>query len=266
MQLQEKIHFLHIKNKKLRVQELKHTDRKKASRPPLVFLHEGLGCIELWKDFPALLANATGLDAIVYDRQGYGHSDTLDLPRPMNYLEIEALEYLPELLKKLNIKSPILVGHSDGGSIALVYAGHYPTTALITEAAHIFVEAETLEGVAAAKNNSYLLEIKEKLKKYHGEKTEDIFSAWVDTWLNPEFRHWNIESELSGIKCPALVIQGMDDEYATALQVEKILEGMPEASYKEAFMPENCAHSPHLQAKDTILQRMTSFIEKVLGK
>lgn len=264
MPIVENISYLQVLNKRLRVQQLSHTEGRAKGHPTLVFLHEGLGCIELWKGFPALLAAAVGLDAIVYERQGYGQSDPLDLPRPMDYLQREALDYLPELLRQLNIEKPILVGHSDGGSIALVYAGRYPVEALITEAAHIFVEEVTLKGVADAKNNPYLAVIKEKLRKYHGDKTDDIFSAWADTWLNADFSDWNIEAYLQGIDCPTLVIQGLDDEYATALQVERILQGLENAVYKEGYMPPNCAHIPHLQAKEVVLDKMRVFIESYL--
>ena len=256
----ENISFHQVLNKGLRVQSLRPQNQHKKKQPTLVFLHEGLGCIELWKDFPKLLVEATGFDAIVYERQGYGQSDPLDLPRPMDYLQIEALTYLPSLLKQLEIENPILVGHSDGGSIALIYAGRYPVKALISEAAHVFVEEETLIGVEAAKNNPVLPIIKEKLQKYHGDKTDDIFSAWADTWLNPKFRDWNIEEYLDGIQCPALIIQGQDDEYGTELQVNRILEGMKNTKQKEGFMPEDCAHVPHLQAKKVVLNKMLKFL------
>jgi pimeloyl-ACP methyl ester carboxylesterase len=264
MPIIENISFLKVLNKTLRVQSLSHPDISAKEKPTLVFLHEGLGCIELWKGFPELLATATGLNAIVYERQGYGASDPLDLPRPMDYLEREALDYLPELLRQLKIKNPILVGHSDGASIALVYAGRYPVKALISEAAHVFVEEETLKGVVEAKNSPVLPIIKEKLKKYHGDKTNDIFHAWADTWLHPDFRDWNIEAYLGGITCPALIIQGEDDEYATALQVTHILQGMTAVVHKEAFMPSNCAHSPHLQAKEVVLEKMIEFLQEVI--
>jgi pimeloyl-ACP methyl ester carboxylesterase len=248
-----------VHNKKLRVQHLKQSNAE--NKPTLVFLHEGLGCIELWKDFPLKLATALGCDAIVYDRQGYGGSDALDLPRPMNYLEIEALEFLPELLSKLNVSNPILVGHSDGASIALIFGGRYPCTAIISEAAHIYVEEITIEGIKTVKSNPDLQKVKEKLKKYHGNKTEDIFSAWADTWLSDDFRNWDISSYLTEISCPMLLIQGLDDEYASTTQVEKIKQAMPKAPFIEVLMPENCAHVPHFQSADLVLETMINFIK-----
>jgi pimeloyl-ACP methyl ester carboxylesterase len=259
-----KISFItvNVHNKNLRAQQLQQSNAN--DKPTLVFLHEGLGCIELWKDFPRKLAAATGLNAIVYDRQGYGGSDHLDLPRPVNYLEVEALVFLPELLLKLNISNPILVGHSDGGSIALIYGGKYPCKAIISEAAHIYVEEITLQGIQKARENPNLHTVKEKLKKYHGDKTDDIFSAWADTWLSEAFRNWNIADLLEGISCPILLIQGLDDEYASPLHVEKIKEAMPGAASIESFLPENCGHIPHFQAADAVFSEITKFIKNII--
>jgi len=252
-----------VRNKNLRVQLLKQPNAD--NKPWLVFLHEGLGCIELWKDFPLKLAKATGLNAIVYDRQGYGGSDQLDLPRPVNYLEIEALYFLPELLSKLNISNSILVGHSDGGSIALIYAGKYPCAGVISEAAHIYVEEITIEGIKKAKSNPDLQLVKEKLKKYHGVKTDDIFSAWADTWLSESFGEWNISDMLKGINCPVLLIQGMDDEYATPIHIKKIIEAMPNARKVDSFLPENCGHIPHFQSTEAVMEKMIQFIQQIIS-
>ncbi len=255
--------FVEVLGKQLRVQHIQ-TEAAKDSATKMVFLHEGLGSIDLWKGFPEQLVQATGLDAIVYERQGYGQSDPLDLPRPKDYLEREALEYLPALLQQLQIENPILIGHSDGGSIALVYAGHHPTHALITEAAHILVEDVTIEGIQAFKANPKLPVIIEKLRKYHGDKTEDLLSAWADTWLRPDFRDWNIQEHLAGIRCPSLIIQGEEDEYATASHVAQILGAMPLAKSKRAWMPAHCGHSPHLQARAEVLAQMQQFIQAQL--
>ena len=251
---------VNVRGKNLNVQSINQPNAD--NKPVLVFLHEGLGCIELWKDFPQKLSSALGLHAIVFDRQGYGGSDALDLPRPMNYLEIEAIDFLPELFSKLDIKNPLLVGHSDGASIALIYGGKYPCTGIISEAAHIFVEDITLEGIKNAKSNPGLAIVKEKLKKYHGEKTEDIFSAWADTWLSDEFRYWNISDKLVGIDCPVLLIQGLDDEYASPMHVEKIMEAMPNAASIDVLLPENCAHVPHFQAFDYVFTKMIQFVKE----
>jgi pimeloyl-ACP methyl ester carboxylesterase len=228
-------------------------------------LHEGLGCIELWKQFPQILATELECNALVYDRQGYGQSDPLTEDRRKDYLEIEAKEFLPELLNKLNIKKPILIGHSDGGSIALIYASLYECTAMITEAAHIFVEEITLNGIQEAKNNPDLPLIFKKLEKYHGEKTEAIFKAWTDTWLNEAFHDWNISYYLKNIICPSLIIQGMDDEYASPFHVEKIMENLSSCNLKKAFLPANCAHIPHLQAAEEVKFEILTFLKKILN-
>ncbi|HSD59524.1 MAG TPA: alpha/beta fold hydrolase, partial [Burkholderiales bacterium] len=192
--------------------------------PTLVFLHEGLGSIAQWRDFPEALVAGTGLPALVYDRQGHGGSDPLDLPRSAHYLHREALEELPEVLARCNLEDAILVGHSDGGSIALLYASAHPeqVRGVITEAAHVFVEEETLAGIRAAGDAWRNTQLPEKLRRYHGAKTHALFHAWYDVWLAPEFLDWNIEVCLAGIRCPLLVIQGKDDEYATEAQVEAI--------------------------------------------
>ncbi|MEH0155090.1 alpha/beta hydrolase [Limibacter armeniacum] len=242
----------------IRFQHLKQNTDPAA--PTLVFLHEGLGCIEFWKDVPSLLAQETGLNILSYDRQGHGQSDPLSSPRTVEYLHHEAQLVLPLLLEKLGISRPILIGHSDGGSIALLYAAHHPTRAIVTEAAHIFVEEVTLEGIKHAV--AAYPKIKDKLYKYHGEKTDTLFYAWADTWLTPEFIGWNIEKEVNNIQCPSLIIQGIDDEYATQEQVTKIVSLIGESAI--SVMIENCGHTPHIQAKEATLKQMLTFIRKVL--
>lgn len=263
-QLHSSITFINVLGKKLRVQTLMQPDEEALQKPYLVFLHEGLGCIELWKGFPEQLAAATGLNTIVFDRQGYGQSDPMNLPRPMDYLQREALDYLPELFQLLKVQKPILVGHSDGGSIALIHAGQHPVHAVITEAAHVYVEELTLKGVEAAKNNDQLPIILDKLKKYHGDKTEDIYSAWADTWLHPDFESWNVEKFLYGIEAPALIIQGKDDQYASEAHVDRILGKLAKAPFKEGFLVEDCGHSPHLEARQAVLEKMEAFISSTL--
>lgn len=250
--------YIQILNKTLRIRVLKH--QSQLQPPFLVFLHEGLGSIELWKDFPQLLAEATGYDALIYERQGYGESSPLDLPRPKNYLELEAQIYLPRLLQRFNIHHPILVGHSDGGTIALLYAAQYPCIKVITAAAHVVVEDITLEGIKKAvelyQTNP---KFKQKLEQYHGEKADDLFWAWADTWLDKDFRNWNINDCLSKITCPVLLLQGRDDEYATPQHLELIANGIgPNA---QAVLLENCGHSPHVQAKEVMVERSLMFLK-----
>ena len=181
--------------------------------PTIVFLHDSLGCIELWRDFPDKLVAATHCNMLIYDRLGYGKSDPLPTHnRPVNYMEKEA-DLLNDLLVEYKIEQAILFGHSDGGTIALLAASMYPQriSAVITEATHIFVEEITLKGIYAAKEAYEQTNLRERLQKYHGNKTDTMFNAWVQTWTSPNYRNWNIEHFLPGIHCPVLFIQGETD-------------------------------------------------------
>lgn len=248
--------FETVLDKTLRVRHLKQVSGE--GKPSIVFLHEALGCIELWKNVPNLVAKATGLNVLIYERQGHGESSPLDLPRPLDYLEIEAQEYLPQLLKQLEIKRPILIGHSDGGTIALIYAALYPVSMVLTAAAHVLVEDFTLEGVGLAAQNYHKNSLGEKLAKYHGAKAHDLFWAWADTWLNPAFKAWNVIPFLAEISCPVLLVQGKEDEFGTLDQIDLIAEKI--GSQAQIVVLENCGHSPHVQAKDRFLEVLCGFI------
>ncbi len=255
--------FIHILGKRLRVQRLRQGPAWRPGAPVLVFLHEGLGCIEFWRDFPSRLAEATDLEALVYDRQGYGGSSPADAPRGADYLHVEALEYLPAVLRAEGIERAVLVGHSDGGSIALIHAAHHPqTVACITEAAHIFVEEITLAGIRAADGIYRETDLSEKLSRYHGEKTDQVFRAWVETWLSAEFRNWNIEAELPRVRVPVLAMQGKDDEYGTPAQVRGIVEGVNGPA--EACLISDCGHTPHKEQPDKALAAMAEFIRRTV--
>jgi len=239
-------------------------DENATDKSTLVFLHEGLGCLELWKDFPEKLCQQTGLNGLVYERVGFGKSSPLGIvPRPTDYLEREGRDILPQVLDQANIKNPLLVGHSDGGSIALVFAAHHPDKLVgaITEAAHVFVEDVTVAGIIKAGKHYFDGKLKPRLEKYHGNNTEKAFRGWHDTWLTPEFFHWNMENLLPNITCPLLVIQGIDDEYGTQHQVQSIVE--KSAGIATPFMVPDCAHVPHFQAQGPVLSAMSSFIKKV---
>ena len=183
--------------------------------PTLVFLHEGLGCLELWRDFPKQLAAATGYGYLAYSRAGYGRSDPMEQPLQPNYLHQQAA-VLQEVLEHFQIAKPVLVGHSDGASIALIYAGSGYTpapTALILEAPHIFVEGITLAGIEETVARYENSRLHERLRRYHGDKTEATFRAWSSAWQQPEFRGWSIEALLPGITSPTQVIQGSAIRY-----------------------------------------------------
>ncbi|RYZ19381.1 MAG: alpha/beta hydrolase [Chitinophagaceae bacterium] len=231
-----------------------------AGRPTIVFLHDSLGCAALWRDFPEQLAAATRCNYLVYDRQGYGRSAPFDgTPRTKDYLEREA-GVLQELLNTLGIRDAVLFGHSDGGSIALIAAARYPATvrAVISEAAHLFVEDLTLEGIRAAHAQYRETNLKERLGRYHGHKTEALFRAWTDTWLDPAFRDWDISALLPSVICPVLVIQGDADEYGTLRQVSGItagIRGVPQV----CILP-GTGHTPHKEAPAETLHRARQFL------
>lgn len=244
----------------LRVQTLRVPNRAADARPWLVFLHDSLGCITLWRDFPTRLALATGHHALVYDRRGYGQSAAFsDEPRTTAYLAAEA-PVLRQLLDACQIKQAILFGHSDGGSIALLAAVHYPEriAAVVTEGAHVFVEELTLAGIRAARQQYHGTTLPERLARYHGAKTDAVFRAWADTWLAPAFRSWNIEAELPRIQCPVLVLQGENDEYGTVAQVEAIASQV--SGPAQAVLLPGAAHTPHKEAADETLRLAADFV------
>ena len=236
-----------------------------AVRPTLVFLHEGLGSIAQWRDFPAALCRRTGLPGLVYDRWGFGGSAPLPLPRPVDYLTREAERSLPAVLEACSVTRPLLVGHSDGGSIALLYAAAFPRqpVACITLAAHVFVEEVSLDGIRAAARAWREGDLRQRLERYHGAKTEAMFRGWTETWLRPDFRDWNMLGRLPAITCPLLVIQGEDDEYGTAAQVEAIVRGA--GGPASPLMLPACGHQPHLQQHEAVLDAVADFIGRHAG-
>jgi pimeloyl-ACP methyl ester carboxylesterase len=237
-----------------------------ASDLTLVFLHEGLGSIALWRDFPTLLCERLGLSGLVYDRWGYGQSEPLDRPREVGYLHDEALLFLPEVLKQAGVGWPVLVGHSDGGSIALLYAARFPDrpAAVVTEAAHAFVEEITVAGIRAAGRAYAETDLPTRLARYHGEKTQTLFRAWHDRWLSPDFRAWNIEAELAGVICPVLVLQGEADEYGTPDQVGAIARAVSGPT-ETALLP-GIGHAPHQQAGTQVFDLIAGFLGRHLAR
>lgn len=231
-----------------------------SSKPLLVFLHEGLGCIAMWKEFPQQLCAATGCAGLVYERQGYGLSSPQTAPRSIHYLHQSALMELHAVIGRLAPgRRHIIVGHSDGGSIALIYAAGRPQDLLgvISAAAHVFVEGITIDGietVLATQRRS----IMRAMARYHGDKAETVFSSWADTWLAPWFRQWNIEYLLPAIDCPVLAMQGSEDHYGSAAQLDAIERGIPGA--RQLLLPD-CGHSPHLEQPEATLRAMAAFID-----
>lgn len=234
-----------------------------TSGPTLVFLHEGLGSIGQWKDFPQALCAAMGLRGFVYDRLGYGASDGFEGPRGTDYLHREAEVWLPRIAAAEGWGDAIVpVGHSDGGSIALLYAARHRVRALVTMAAHVFVEEVTLAGIREARTAWHTTDLKDRLARYHGAKTEAMFLAWNDTWQTKAFRTWNIETALPEIRDPLLAIQGVQDEYGTAAQIEAILTGA--GGPAEGILIPDCRHIPHLQAREAVIGAITRFVGDAL--
>lgn len=240
------------------------SDAKAATRPTLVFLHEGLGSVALWKRFPAEVAQASGCPVLVYSRHGYGRSDRLHEPRRVDYMHREALEVLPEVLDRLGVDDPILVGHSDGASIALIHAGSgkRPVRGLVAMAPHVFVEDITVKSIAEAGEAFRTTDLPERLGRYHDD-VASTFRGWNDIWLHPDFRRWNIEEYLPQIRCPVLLIQGEDDQYGTAAQVGAIARLV--SGPVETVMLAECAHSPHQAQKDATLAAIAGFAARIAG-
>lgn len=230
--------------------------------PVLVFLHEGLGSAALWKDFPDRLSAATGLGAVIYSRAGYGGSSPVALPRPLDYMQQEAENFLPRLLDHFAIEKAILIGHSDGASIALVHAGlaanRARILALIVEAPHVFCEDLSIAGIEAAKQAYDNGNLRPRLEKYHGPNVDVAFRGWNDAWLDPAFRHWNIEEYLPGITAPVLAVQGRDDAYGTLVQLAAIKRGV-RGHYSQLVL-DDCGHAPHMEQAEQTLDAMTDFI------
>lgn len=235
------------------------------NRPTIIFLHDSLGSIQLWRNFPEKLGHLTQCNVLVYDRQGYGQAAPFTQPeRDNTYLEKEA-DVLHHLLQATGIQKAILFGHSDGGSIALIAAAKYPEQiiCIVTEGAHIFVEEVTLNGIREAQKTYQTTNLKTRLEKYHGPKTEAMFQAWAHTWLTPEFRTWNIENFLPQIQCPSLIIQGENDEYGTLAQVAGIVNQT--TGKATPFIIPNVGHNPHKEAPELVLEKSASFINGLLN-
>ena len=249
-----------LKNQELEVRRVASENPRQSNRP-LVFLHEGLGSVAMWRGFPQWVANATGCEAIVYSRTGYGNSSPAALPRNVSFMHEEALEVLPALLAALGVERPILVGHSDGGSIALIHAARarLPVSALILMAPHVMVEPLTKASIQKIRSTYSDSNLPQRLARYHRD-VDAAFWGWNDIWLHPEFAEWSIVSLLSSIRCPILAIQGEDDEYGTMAQIESISGNV--ADVLELRLP-NCGHSPHLDQPQAVIDAMVGFINEL---
>jgi pimeloyl-ACP methyl ester carboxylesterase len=231
-----------------------------AHGPLVVFLHEGLGSIAMWRDFPAEFCAANGVRGLVFSRPGYGRST----PRAAgerwasDFMHVQADSVLPALLAELGIVRPWLFGHSDGGSIALLYAArHADVAGVVAVAPHLFVEEVSVASIRAARVAYETTELRQRLARYHDD-VDSAFYGWNDAWLSPEFRAWNIEAEVAKIACPVLAVQGVDDEYGTLAQVRAISRLLPgRATLLEL---ERCGHSPHRDRPDVLVREAGRFI------
>jgi pimeloyl-ACP methyl ester carboxylesterase len=229
-----------------------------SGRPTIVMLHEGLGSVSMWKDFPVQVAKTTGCRVLAYSRYGHGNSDRLHEKRTVGFMHHEGKVVLPRLLEQLGIQNPILLGHSDGGSICLIFAAAWPAKprALILEAPHVLVEDLTVSSIAKIREVYRTTDLSKKLGRYH-DHVEETFWGWNDIWLEPKFRDWNIEEVLDAIRCPTLVIQGEDDEYGTMAQVRTIEQRLHGA---RAVVLANCGHSPHRDQPKATLDAIAEFV------
>ena len=232
-----------------------------GSKATIVMLHEGLGSVAMWKDFPERIAEATGCRVLVYSRYGHGKSERLAEKRAPDFMHHEAKVVLPELLHQFEIQQPVLLGHSDGGSIALIYAGTWPerVRGLVLEAPHVFVEDFGLRSTIAIRTIYESTDLSKKLGRYH-DHVDEMFRGWNDIWLDPQFRAWNIEDYVSPITCPVLVIHGEEDEYGTIAHVEAIQRGGPQA---RAMILPRCGHSPHRDQRDLTLEAISKFVASI---
>ena len=228
-----------------------------GEEPALVFLHEGLGSVALWRRFPDDLAQATGRRALIYSRAGHGESDLPEAPRTPRFMHEEALDVLPGLLREHGIERPVLVGHSDGGSIALIHASRHPVTSLVLLAPHVFVEEVSVASIQEARETFETTDLRDRMGRHHHD-ADRTFRLWNDIWLAPEFRDWNIEDVLGDVTAPTLVIQGEHDQYGTLAQVDAIEHGIG-GPFTKAIV--DARHAPHLEAPEATLRAAVSFLE-----
>jgi pimeloyl-ACP methyl ester carboxylesterase len=232
--------------------------------PTLVMLHEGLGCVGMWGDFPDRLAAATGAGVFVYSRAGYGQSSPVKLPRPLSYMHDEALQTLPRLLAAIGFQRGLLIGHSDGASIAAIYAGSvqdHRVRGLVLIAPHFFTEDEGIASIAQAREAYAKSDLRAKLARWHAD-VDNAFRGWNDAWLDPDFRKWDITDALAYIRVPILIVQGADDQYGTVRQIE--------VAQQECYCPVAVAllagarHAPHREAPGAALDAVADFAIRLL--
>lgn len=229
----------------------------------IIMLHEGLGCVALWRDVPRKVAEATGLGVFVYSRPGYGSSDPIDLPRPLDFMTREALETLPPLLDVVGVERCILFGHSDGATIAAIYAGSvedFRIRGLILMAPHFFTEESGLAAIADARASYQTGDLRARLSKYHAD-VDGAFLGWADTWLDPGFKAWNVSEVIDYLRIPVLAIQGREDQYGTLAQVQEI----EERSYApvDLVILDACQHAPQFEQPTRTLTAVAEYVARL---
>jgi pimeloyl-ACP methyl ester carboxylesterase len=234
--------------------------------PILVMLHEGLGCVGMWGDFPDRLQKATGCGVFVYSREGYGQSSPAKLPRPLSFMHTEARETLPKILDAIGFQNGLLVGHSDGASIAAIYAGSHQdhrVRALVLIAPHFFVEDVTIAAITEMRRNYDSGELRERLKRWHAD-VDATAHGWSDVWLKGDFKQWDLTEELAYIRVPILIVQGADDQYGTVAQIE--------AAQRDCYCPvdiellSGARHVPQREAPEKTLGVISDYVNHVLSK
>ncbi|HET9030618.1 MAG TPA: alpha/beta hydrolase [Candidatus Aquilonibacter sp.] len=245
--------------------DVAQTPPLRANAPTLVFLHEGLGSVALWRDVPAQLAERTGYGTLVYSRYGNGFSDVLREARAVSYMHDEALVALPELLARLQIERPILFGHSDGASIALIYAAAHPhdVTAVVVEAPHVVVEDISVESIAKIGQTYRTTALREKMAKYHAD-VDATFFGWNDVWLSPGFRSWSIVDRLPSIEAPLLAIQGTDDEYGTLAQLNMLRAHS--GGRTDVMVLDRCGHAPHRDRPEIVVSCASAWLSEAASR
>jgi pimeloyl-ACP methyl ester carboxylesterase len=240
--------------------EFAHWD---GNEPPLVFLHEGLGSLSLWRGFAERIARASRLASYAYSRRGYGRSDPVAGPRGVDYMHHEARVVLPAVLERLGVAHPVLVGHSDGASIALIHAAmNADVRGLVLMAPHVFVEDRTVAGIEAVRREFETTDLPTRLARHHAD-AHAMFRGWSGIWLDPAFRSWNIEDVLPAVRCPVLLIQGEDDAYGTSAQLDAVARGV--RGPVEACRLPACGHSPHREREAETTVAMRGFLARLVG-
>jgi pimeloyl-ACP methyl ester carboxylesterase len=237
----------------------------RASPPTLVFLHEGLGSVAMWRNFPQRLCDAVGAAGLVYSRPGYGRSTPRDRDERwgLDFMHRQAYELLPALLHELQLdregRCPWLIGHSDGASIALLHAARFPqrVCGVVAMAPHVFVEDLAIASIQQARHRYVHTDLRQRLARYHDDP-DSAFWGWNDIWLHPPFARWNIEGEIGGICCPLLAMQGLDDEYGTLEQIHAIARRLP---HTELIELAQCGHSPHREQPQRVIEEITRFVD-----